>query len=75
MTQWNSKYFKRAEFACKCGCGMDTVDYELVNILDKVREHFGTPVVINSACRCEAHNASVGGAANSKAKSELAGGW
>ncbi|EAS4214514.1 serine/threonine protein kinase, partial [Salmonella enterica] len=24
-----SKYFKRSEFACKCGCGQDTVDAEL----------------------------------------------
>jgi len=59
------KYFKRLEFACKCNCGFDTVDYELAEVLDDVREHFGKPVTITSGCRCDAHNAKVGGAKNS----------
>ncbi|EJV6228549.1 DUF882 domain-containing protein [Salmonella enterica] len=60
-----SKYFKRKEFACKCGCGQDTVDAELLAILEDVREHFGKPVIINSANRCPAHNKRVGGASKS----------
>lgn len=63
---WGSKYFKRDEFACKCGCGFDTIDFELVCLLDKIREHFDQPVTINSACRCEAHNRAVGGEAGSQ---------
>jgi len=55
-----SEYFTRKEFECKCGCGFDTVDCELLEVLNKIREHFG-PVVINSACRCQSHNKSVGG--------------
>lgn len=61
-----SPHFVRAEFACKCGCGFDTADAATLEILDAVRTHFGQPVIINSGCRCPAHNAAVGGAANSQ---------
>lgn len=56
-----SKHFDRSEFVCKCGCGLDTVDFKLVEMLEQVREHFGTPVTINSGCRCPAYNAKIGG--------------
>ena len=59
------KWFKRSEFACKCECGFDTVDYELVTVMDDIREHFGQPVAINSGCRCDTHNSKVGGARHS----------
>ena len=58
--------FSRKEFACKCGCGFDTVDIALVGILEAIREHFGTPVRISSACRCASHNKAVGGASKSQ---------
>lgn len=61
-----NKYFSREEFACKCGCGFDTVDYDLLSVLTDIREHFNAPVHINSACRCEAHNANEGGSKNSQ---------
>lgn len=38
----------------------------LVAVLQCVRDHFGAPVSINSAYRTPEHNASVGGAAQSK---------
>jgi len=60
------KYFKPEEFQCKCGCKTNGIDHELVEILEKVREHFGKPVRINSGVRCKTHNARVGGAANSQ---------
>ena len=60
-----NKYFKRSEFACRCGCGTSTVDAELLQVITDVREHFGSPVVINSGHRCAKHNANVGGAKNS----------
>jgi|TARA_R110000787_G_scaffold55304_3_gene127759 uncharacterized protein YcbK (DUF882 family) len=61
-----SKYFQRSEFACKCGCGFDSIDSETLSILENIREHFDSPVTINSACRCVEHNASVGGASKSQ---------
>ncbi|EHH7668549.1 DUF882 domain-containing protein [Salmonella enterica] len=61
-----SKYFKRSEFQCKCGtCGHNAVDVELLKVLEDVREHFGRPVIINSANRCPTHNKRVGGASKS----------
>lgn len=59
-------HFKRSEFACQCGCGFDTVDVQIMPILEYVRHHFGKPVHINSACRCPEHNAKVGGSKNSQ---------
>jgi len=53
------QYFTRDAFACKCRCGFDTVDYQLVEILDKVREHFDAPMHINSGCRCATYNKKV----------------
>jgi len=62
MSEWASPYFQRSEFACSCGCGFDTVDYELLKCLEYIREHFDRPVRITSGCRCLKHNAAVGGA-------------
>ena len=60
-------YFKRSEFKCKCGhCDQDTVDYELMMLLNKVRAHFHAPVTINSGNRCPAYNKRIGGSKNSQ---------
>jgi uncharacterized protein YcbK (DUF882 family) len=56
MSEKISPHFARSEFACRCGCGFDRVAPELVYVLECVREHFGRPVRINSACRCERRN-------------------
>ena len=60
-----NQYFTREEFACKCGCGFNTVDTELLKLLTAARAHFNKPITITSACRCEAHNERVGGSPNS----------
>ena len=59
-------YFKRDEFACKCGCGFDTVDFELYALLNKLREHFDVPITVTSGCRCPAHNKKHFGAPKSQ---------
>lgn len=62
-----SEHFYRDEFACPCGCGFDTVDVELVTVLEKIREQFGChAVTINSGARCKEHNAEVGGGEKSQ---------
>lgn len=66
MSDQLSPHFRRSEFACKCGCGFDTVDGQTLEILEAVREHFGKPVVITSGCRCPDHNRRVGGATGSQ---------
>ena len=60
------KYFTPEEFQCQCGCGAKNINHDLVKILEKIREHYGKPVRINSGVRCKTHNARVGGAANSQ---------
>lgn len=61
-----SQHFDRSEFACQCGCGYDTADYELVGILERLRSHWGQPIKINSGCRCEQHNKKIGGSPRSQ---------
>lgn len=63
-----SPHFDRSELACPCGCGFDTVDAELLKVLELVRSHFQRPVIITSGCRCKAHNDSpaVGGGKKSQ---------
>ena len=62
-----STNFKVYEFSCKgSGCCSTTViDEELVKYIQKIRNHFKKPVIINSAYRCPTHNKAVGGATNS----------
>ena len=55
-----SPHFERHEFACRCGCGFDTVDVELIQLLENIRNHFNRRVDINSACRCLEYNRSIG---------------
>lgn len=61
-----SPHFQRREFACRCGCGFDTVDRQTLDVIERIRAHFGKPITITSGCRCTAHNARVGGARNSQ---------
>lgn len=63
-----SKNFKTTEFDCKgknC-CSITLIDSELVNLLQKVRDHFNKPVIINSGYRCATHNKAVKGAPSSQ---------
>ena len=60
-----SKNFDSSEFACKCGCGYDTPNPELIRMLQAARDLYGKPIRITSGCRCIKHNRNVGGASNS----------
>lgn len=62
------KNFRVREFACKGkGCCETTkIDAKLAEYLQKIRDHFGKPVTINSAYRCAKHNKAVGGTSGSK---------
>ena len=64
-----SAHFSKKEFACRCGCGKCDPVPELVTKLEKFRELCGNqPLHINSVCRCEKHNAKVGGSPKSQHK-------
>ena len=65
----NIRYFKKSEFACKCGrCGGFPAEPQeaMVRIADQIREHFGAPAHVVSGLRCPAHNRAVGGKATSQ---------
>lgn len=64
-----SKNFASTEFDCKCSgahCKTTLIDTDLIEDLQKIRDHFEKPVNIESGFRCAVHNAMVGGAAGSK---------
>ena len=61
-----SANFTVKEFACKDGNVAVLIDDKLVNGLQKIRDHFGKSVRINSAYRTAAHNKAVGGSPNSQ---------
>lgn len=70
-TFWDGiKYFKKQEFACKCGKYCDgypaEIDMNMVKIADQIREKIGKPITINSGLRCKTHNSNVGGVSNSQ---------
>lgn len=62
----DTKNFKVSEFTCKCGCGHNPIDQRVINMCQAIRDLVGVPVHVNSGCRCEKHNAKVGGVKNSK---------
>ena len=53
--------FKVKEFACTDGSDPVFIDTELVETLQKVRNHFGKPVTITSAYRTPGKNKACGG--------------
>lgn len=61
-----TKNLSRHEFACRCGCGFDTVDTETLKVIQDACDYFECSVIINSGCRCEKHNTKVGGTKGSK---------
>ncbi len=61
--KWVSKNFQVKEFRCSDKtCDTILIDAELVTILQNIRDHFGKPIIINGAYRCEERNNSLPGA-------------
>lgn len=58
--------FKVKEFACNDGSDTVLISDELVDLLQKIRDHFGVAVTINSGYRTSTYNKKVGGATNSQ---------
>lgn len=56
-----SKNFKVREFACTDGTDPIFIDTDLVDVLQKIRNHFGKAVTITSAYRTPPKNKGVGG--------------
>lgn len=60
-----SPHFDRREFACNCGCGLDTIDADTLMLCEVVRHIEGGPALVSSGHRCETYNRAVGGARDS----------
>ena len=58
------KHFTTTEFDCPC-CGL-LPKQELMDLLDQIREDYGSPIDISSGKRCEKHNKEIGGAKRSR---------
>lgn len=61
-----SKNFRVREFGCQDGSDVVFIESDLVDVLQKVRDHFGKAVTITSAFRTASHNKKVGGATYSQ---------
>jgi len=70
LTADGSRYisgnFQVREFRSRDSADVIFIDPELVQILQKIRNHFGRAVNVNSAYRTISHNMAVGGAADSQ---------
>jgi len=57
-----SEHFLRSEFECGCGCGFDTVDAELIRVLEDIHNYFSgryrgkVRIIITSGNRCLHYN-------------------
>jgi uncharacterized protein YcbK (DUF882 family) len=62
-----SKHFEDQEFECRHCHALPEggIDNRLLEVLDAAREAAGGPICVTSGYRCPAHNAAVGGAAQS----------
>lgn len=60
-----SEHFDRAELACR-HCGALVIADSLVEALEELRRDIGVPIIIASGYRCQAHNAAIGGARDSR---------
>lgn len=62
--------FNRRDFACHCGCGFGLGDgevaAELLVVLETLRAHFDSPVMIVEGCRCATYNRQIGASINSQ---------
>mgnify|MGYP006115268753 FL=1 len=55
-----SIYYNRHEIACKCGCGLDSMDGETLTLADECRDFVGESITPSSGARCFEHNVAVG---------------
>lgn len=68
-TDWKKKVsenFSVYEFSCNDKSDTVLIDTDLVEVLQKIRDHFGKAVKINSAYRTPAYNITIGGSSKSQ---------
>lgn len=60
-----TKNFKLSELECPC-CALFNMPEWMLGKIQRVRDDYGFPMKINSACRCVVKNKEVDGARNSR---------
>ena len=51
----STKNFPPKEMACKCGCGVATMDHQFMMKLQKMRDALGFALPVTSGFRCKNH--------------------
>jgi hypothetical protein len=54
-----TRNFSAGEFACKCGCGLDSISAAVVVSMQAIRDEAGVSVAVISGLRCRYRNAAV----------------
>jgi|TARA_R110000765_G_C18486976_1_gene553419 zinc D-Ala-D-Ala carboxypeptidase len=67
-----TRNFSEAEFACKCGCGLQNINIGLVKDLQETRSDYGCAMTVVSGLRCPTWNKACGGSKNSSHLTGLA---
>lgn len=57
--------FKCEETACKCGCGKNEMQQDIIDVAQAIREAVGKPLKVTSGYRCKEHNKKIGGSSTS----------
>ena len=60
-----SPHFKAKEFQCKDKSEYLLIETELIEMMEKIRNNFNAPVIINSGYRTPSWNSKVNGSSNS----------
>jgi len=66
------------EFTCKCGCSQNNMDFDFLHRLDLAADYseacagHNIPYVINSGCRCPAHNQAEGSSSKNHVEGKAA---
>lgn len=47
--------FERENFACKCGCNVNEIQDELIDVLQEIRSTTGVIMTVSSGYRCKNH--------------------
>ena len=56
-----SEHLSTSDVSCHDGCGLKSIHPDTVAAFEELRKIVGGPIHVNCGCRCDAHNAAVGG--------------
>lgn len=57
-----SEHFKAGEFQCRDGTIPIIINYDLIEVLEEIRNQTGKPILVSSGYRTQEYNRKIGGA-------------